>query len=336
MNFFYTPNIKKELLLAGLVWAASAAAGGIRYGSGGVVSATVLCFIYTILHTVFEYRRYRKITSLTGEVQHALHNSRITNINVQEEGELAVLQSEINKLFQKLSLQSSQLKEDKIFLMDSIANISHQIRTPLTSLNLISSMLRKPDLESAEQSRLVLELNGLLRHIEWLIQSLLKMAKLDADAVPMKRECVSLHKLAADVSGELAIALELHNQMLSVEMDSDASFTGDYLWTCEALTNIIKNCIEHTGEHGIIKVEARENHLFTRIDITDNGPGFSVRDLPHLFERFYKGENAGDQSIGIGLSLAKMIITRQGGILTAKNRPEGGAHFTITFYKTAI
>lgn len=336
MNFLRNPNIKKELLLSGLVWAAAAVAGGIRHGSSGVISATVLCLIYTALHTGFDYRRYRNIASLAGEVQHALHNSRITTIDIQEEGELAVLQSEIKKLFQKLSLQSSQLKKDKKFLVDSIADISHQIRTPLTSLNLISSKLLQPDLEPAEQNRLSLELNGLLRHIEWLIQSLLKMAKLDADAVPMKKERVPLQKLAADVSGELAITLELHGQTLSVEMDSDASFYGDYLWTCEALTNIIKNCMEHAGENGLIKVNAAENHLYTRIDITDNGPGFSAKDLTHLFERFYRGENAGDQSVGIGLSLAKMIITRQGGILTAENRPEGGAHFIITFYKTAI
>lgn len=253
-----------------------------------------------------------------------------------EEGELSVLKSEIHKLFMKLSLQSTQLSNEKLFLMDSIADISHQIRTPLTSLNLIASRLRQTDLEPSVHARLIWELNGLLRHIERLIESLLKMAKLDAGAVRMKCEQIPVRKLIEKTTDELAITIELHNQAFICEIKGEPAFSGDFLWTGEAVANIVKNCIDHTPENGTITVRSEENNLYTRIEIMDDGPGIDKKDLPHLFERFYKGTNSGEQSVGIGLALAKMIIDCQNGVLTAENRPEGGALFSITFYKMTV
>lgn len=336
LTFFRNPEIRKAWLVCLLLWLAATAAAGVMFGAPGIVFSSAVCLAWGAVHLYFHYRRYRKIAALTDEVQHFLHNSQTAEIHMLEEGELSVLKSEIQKLFMKLSLQSAQLSDEKRFLMDSIADISHQIRTPLTSLNLIASRLRQTDLEPSVRARLIWELNSLLRHIDWLIESLLKMAKLDAGAVQMKCGPVSVRKLIEKTADELAITMELHNQALVSEIVASPSFSGDFLWTGEALANIMKNCIDHTPENGTITVRSEENNLYTRIEIMDYGPGIDKKDLPHLFERFYKGKNSGSQSVGIGLALAKMIIDCQNGVLTAQNRPEGGALFSITFYKMTV
>ena len=128
--------------------------------------------------------------------------------------------------------------------------------------------------------------------------------------------------------------MELREQELLVTTEGE--FNGDVSWTCEALTNIIKNCMEHTPTHGNITINASENALYTEITITDNGCGISKEDLPHIFERFYKGKDSDDKSFGIGLALARMIITEQNGTVKAENNPEGGAKFTVRFYKGTV
>lgn len=336
LTFFRNPEIRKYGHVCLFLWLAAAAASGVLFGAPGIVFTSTVCLVWTAVYLYFHYRRYQKIAALADEVQHFLHNSQTTEIHMLEEGELSVLKSEIHKLFMKLSLQSTQLSNEKLFLMDSIADISHQIRTPLTSLNLIASRLRQTDLEPSVHARLIWELNGLLRHIDWLIESLLKMAKLDAGAVQMKCEQIPVRKLIEKTTDELAITIELHNQAFICEIKGEPAFSGDFLWTGEAVENIVKNCIDHTPENGTITVRSEENNLYTRIEIMDDGPGIDKKDLPHLFERFYKGTNSGEQSVGIGLALAKMIIDCQNGVLTAENRPEGGALFSITFYKMTI
>lgn len=336
LTFFRNPEIRKDGLICVVLWLAATSASGVLFGASGIIFTSAVCLIWSAVHLSFHHRRYQKIAALADEVQHFLHNSQTTEIQMLEEGELSVLKSEIHKLFMKLSLQSTKLSDEKRFLLDSIADISHQIRTPLTSLTLIASRLRQTDLEPSVRAHLIWELSSLLRHIDQLVESLLKMAKLDAGAIQMKCEPVSVRTLIEKTADELAITMELHNQAFIQEIKANPSFSGDFLWTGEALANIIKNCIDHTPENGTVTVRSEENNLYTRIEIMDDGPGIDKKDLPHLFERFYKGKNSGNQSIGIGLALAKMIIDCQNGVLTAENRPEGGALFSITFYKMTV
>ena len=126
--------------------------------------------------------------------------------------------------------------------------------------------------------------------------------------------------------------MELRGQTLRVE--AEGNFTVDAAWTAEAVGNIVKNCMEHTPDGGTVTVRGVDNPLSTQIDITDTGPGISPEDLPHLFERFYQGEAS--QGFGIGLALARMIVTEQNGTLKAENRTEGGAKFTMRFFKGAV
>lgn len=336
MEYFRNPEIKREIFIFILLLVMACALGGLLLGGMGRFLCLALGVVFGGLHFWTSYIRYRHIAHLGEEVRRFLHGQMLVDIGAQSEGELAILHTEIQKMVHKLNHQAELLREDKKYLMNSIADISHQIRTPLTSLNLIATRLKSEPLEKKKQRELVRELETLLHHMEWLIQSLLKMAKLDAGTIRMKTDCVLVQRLVKEAVREFMIPMELRGQTLVIGCEETVSYTGDMAWTKEAVSNIVKNCMEHTPEGGIIRVEAKENALYTEIVIQDNGPGIALKDLPHIFERFYKGANSSEKSVGIGLALARMIITSQNGIVTAENGREGGARFVIRFYKSAI
>lgn len=178
------------------------------------------------------------------------------------------------------------------------------------------------------------ELYELLSRIDWLITTLLKISRLDAGTVQFKQEQVSLEELLKKSCVTLLIPVELRGQELRIH--ADGAFRGDLSWTCEAIGNIVKNCMEHTLKGGRIEIDAAENALYSEIIIKDNGTGISPEDLPHIFERFYKGKDSDGKSFGIGLALSRMIITGQGGTVKAENRKPVGAMFTIRFYKGTV
>lgn len=296
--------------------------------------------LYGTFHFGSSYIRYRRIAQLADKIDRYLHGYMEMYIAQQKEGELAVLESEIAKMILRLRNQADLLRQDKVYLSDSIADISHQIRTPLTTMNLIVSRLASRDLPENKRKQLMMELEGMLMHIDWLIQSLLTISKLDAGTIRMQQTRVCVPELIRHATETLEIPMELRQQSLKVVCDPEVSFSGDIKWMKEALMNIVKNCMEHTPEDGEIQICARENALYTEIVVEDNGPGIAKEDLPHLFERFYKGKNSSDKSVGIGLALAKMIINGQQGNVSAENVTRkgkvSGARFVIRFYKSVI
>ena len=236
----------------------------------------------------------------------------------------------------RLREQADQLRKDKVSLQDSIADISHQLKTPLTSMNLLLSLLDNPKLTYEQRFSYVKELERDISHIDWLVATLLKISQIDAGTVRFSKESVDVEKLVQAAASPLEVPMELREQRLLVEVGEHVAFCGDFLWTVEAVRNILKNCMEHTPPGGQIKVSAAENPVFTEMVITDTGEGIAPEDLPHLFERFYKGKNSGEKSVGIGLALARMIVTAQEGTLKAGNRKEGGARFIMRFYKSVV
>jgi signal transduction histidine kinase len=176
----------------------------------------------------------------------------------------------------------------------------------------------------------------LLEHIDHLVTVILKLSKFDAGTVELKKETVSVADLISKASEPFLVPMELRNQQLCVNINGNASFSGDLAWTAEAVGNILKNCMEHTPEGGVIKIDASENALFTEIVISDSGSGIDRDDLPHIFERFYRGKNASGQNYGIGLALARLIISEQNGTIKAENAAGGGARFTVRFYKSVV
>ncbi len=313
------------LCAAGAAWF-SPAAGLIALGGGAA-----LCAVFLLSSRA----RYRDLARLSEDIDHILHGQQQLLLEEYREGELSILHSEIQKMTVRLKEQTDTLQRDKVRLSQAIADISHQLRTPLTAMNLTASMLSGEDLTDQRRLELARELKRSLGRMDWLVEALLKLAQLDAGTAQMKREPVALEALIEQASKPLLIPMELRNQELQITI-KDESFIGDFQWTLEAIANVLKNAVEHTPAGGTVSVTAEENALFTGLVIEDSGPGFAPEELPHLFQRFYKGKNARPESVGIGLALARQIIAEQNGTISAANRPEGGARFTLRFYKSVL
>lgn len=284
-----------------------------------------------VLFWRFTAARYRRLADLAEELDRILHEEDRLLVADAEEGELAILQSQLCKLTTRLREQNDALKREKVYLADSLADIAHQLRTPLTSVNLVFTLL-KDEPDPARRRALLREGTALLAQMDWLLTTLLKISRLDAGVIELKREPVPLAALVDTAAEPLRIPLELHDIALNVQLSPDAAWLGDRLWLAEAVRNILKNCMEHTPDGGRIAVECDDNPLFTALTIHDSGPGFDEAELPCLFDRFYRGKGGG-AGYGIGLALAQSIIARQGGTVTAKNAPEGGALFVVRFEK---
>ena len=333
MKLLRNRELRITLLLHGaLTVIASATAWGFDPRAG--VGVLALCGAFLLIHWIVTARRYRNLSDLSTRIDRILHGDRELFPLGCEEGELSILQSEIGKMVLRMKEQQEILQQDKVTLANAIADISHQIRTPLTSLNLLVSLLSEDDLPDERRKALTREVYELLSRIDRLITALLKMSKLDAGTVQLKQEKISLTELAKGAASPLSIPLDLHNVTMTIS--GEGEFYGDIAWTEEALGNILKNCIEHTPDGGVIEVCADETALYSELIIRDNGRGIAKEDLPHVFERFYKGKNSDEKSFGIGLSLAKTIITAQNGTIRAENRREGGAQFTIRFFKGIV
>ena len=290
--------------------------------------AVCLIFFFT------EISRYKKLQSFSEQLRELLRSGTPLPIRDYEEGELSMLANDIQKITLLLKERAEALQKDKSFLADALADISHQLRTPLTTMNLTIGLLQEKDLPEERRAALIRELNALLARTEWLVEVLLKMSRLDAGAVAMAKEDISVRKLTEKAAEPMLIPLELKEISLTTE-GGDAVFSGDLNWTAEALGNILRNSANYTPEGGFIRIRGEENALYTVITVTDSGPGIAAEDLPHLFDRFYKGRGSSENSYGIGLSLAQKIIHAQGGTLRAVGTPEG-ACFEIKFYKQVL
>ncbi len=335
MNFFRNKDVRFILLAYILVALIMSAIGFyVNCITGLLIIVTVA--ILTVIVMYVDKRRYEKISKLTETVDLILHSDEFVVLLDNEEGEFAILESEIRKMTVRIREGAYLLQKEKIYLTDSIADISHQLRTPLTTINLLMSFLQKRELSDEDRIKYVAEINAHLKRIDWLISSLLKISKIDAGTAIMKKERVPVAKVIAKAAESIMIPLEIREQLFDYISMGNETFKGDLNWTVEAISNIIKNCMEHTPNGGHISVEARENTLYTSIEISDTGSGINTEDLPHIFERFYRGKGSADSSVGIGLALSRMIIQNQNGSIKVQNRKEGGSKFTIKFYKGEI
>ena len=270
------------------------------------------------------------IAELNGQIDRILHGDDSIDIQMFKEGEMYILQNQINKMTVRLRENASLLKKDKTYLADSLADISHQLRTPMTSLQILLTFLSKSTLNETERANYSREAEALLSRMDWLLSALLKISKIDTGTAVFAHEKVKVSELIKRSTEPFAIPLELQNIELKINCDESLSFVGDINWTAEAVGNILKNCIEHT--RNLIEINCTENAIYTEIIISDNGAGIDKTDLPHIFERFYRGENYSENNYGIGLALCRMILSKQNATVKAENS-EKGAKFIIKFYK---
>ena len=251
------------------------------------------------------------------------------------EGSFSLLKNDLYKVTVRLREQAELLQKDKTALSNLIADISHQIKTPLTSLGVLADLLAE-DPPEEDRRAFVERLRAQLGRIQWLVVALLKLARLDAGTAAFKSERVDVRRLIERALEPLQIPLEIKKQRLVIHGGKEVSFTGDLNWSAEALTNVVKNCIEHTPEGGRIEISYGANALYAEITVSDDGEGIASLDLPNIFNRFYRGENAGENSVGIGLALAKAILIAQGGDISIRSQPGVGTSFDIRVFRGVV
>jgi signal transduction histidine kinase len=302
---------------------------------------TVLFILFTSLLLIicslcFTEWRYREIEKLSGYLRRISSGDYSLDVRDNFEGELSILKSDIYKVTAMLSEQGSQLQADKIKLMDAISDISHQLKTPLTSMMMMADLLSDPNLNPSKRVEFTRNIGSQLERMEWLVSSLLKLSKIDAGTVQFKKDRIAFHDLIQKAVAPILIPMDIKEQTLKVTGEESVTFLGDLNWSAEAIINILKNCVEHTGEGGEISISFTENVLFTELMIKDNGKGIPKEDLPYIFKRFYKGKYASEDSVGIGLAMAHSIIRKQNGDIQVTSKPGKGTCFQIKFYKQVI
>lgn len=328
---FRNKEIQKVTFVFVLITIGAGTAGFLLQPAAGIL-VFIAAALYGAAFLCFTGARYRRIAEISARIDEVLHHEDCLYIGESEEGELSILESEIVKMTLRIREQNEALKREKKHLADSLADIAHQLRTPLTSANLILSLLKDNPKESKGRA-LQREMKGLFGQMDWLITSLLKLSRLDAGIVVFQKGSAEVKTVVDAALRSFLIPMELHNVTLEKNVPEGVEIQGDGDWLAEAIRNILKNCMENTGDDGKIEIACTDTLLFTEITIRDSGPGFDREELPRLFDRFYRGKKADASGYGIGLALCRSIITRQGGTVTAGNHPRGGAVFSIRFPK---
>ena len=302
-----------------------------------IYNIIVVIFIfmaYFIVHYVFLRKQYAKINKIDKYLDNILNDNYNFDIRDYMEGDISNLKNDIYKVTVRLKEQNELSLKNKKALEDTLADISHQIKTPLTSMNVINDILIDNELDHKSQIEFLNKNRNQLERIEWLVTTLLKISRLDSGTVVLKREKVNICSLIEKTIEPIRILAELKSITIDTSINSDY-FSLDFNWTVEALTNILKNACEHTNNNGKILIEVLDNPLYLNIKITDNGSGMSKEEQKHIFERFYKGAHNKD-SIGIGLNMAKKVIDLQNGSIDCISNKDIGTTFDIKFYKKVI
>lgn len=318
-------------------------------GIGITAILSIICFIINVwagafclvlgiaLTGVYFYnikKRNDKINELNNYLSLMCSGNFDLDIMDNSEGEMSILKNNLYKIMTLLKTQNEQLNTDKLYLADSLADISHQLKTPLTSMMVMSDLLKDEKNEDKRNEFLsIIEVQ--LDKMKWLITNLLKISKLDAGTTEFKHEKFNISPVLEKSLKPFYVTCDIREIEIDNEIN-DFEFVGDDNWTGEAIENIIKNCIEHTENNGTIKFFSERTNVYNSLFIQDNGCGIAKEDLPHIFERFYHGKNSSSESVGIGLALAKTVLEKERGDIIVKSELGKGSIFELRFYKAIV
>lgn len=295
----------------------------------------IMLFIFIIaVIFIFDKKRSKKMQEIVKYIEEISRKNYDLKIEENSEDELSNLTNELYKVTVMLKEQADISNKDKKILQTSIEDISHQLKTPLTSISIMLDNIREnANMDEKTRQAFVKEISRQIDWINWLIVSLLKLAKLDSNTTIFNKQEINARELVNQVINNLSIPIDIKQQQIIVQ-DKDVELIGDYNWQLEAITNIVKNCIEHTPENGKIYIDFEENNFYTKIIIKDEGKGIDSQDIKHIFERFYKGKNSSENSVGIGLALAKSIIEKDNGFVNCSSTINEGSIFEVKYMKT--
>ena len=301
-----------------------------------IIFLILICFvlIVSLILAILYFRKiYKDIKDMTDYVYNSSEGRNFDMKNRNQEGQIGLLKTELIKMINILKEKVELLNNEKIFLNEVISDISHQLKTPMTSLIILNDLMYE-DLPKETKIEFLDKIKSQLNRMEWLIKSMLKLSKVEAKVIDFEKKEVKVSELIKKSISPSLIPMEIKNIELTVNGDENISYIGDINWSCEAIVNIIKNCVEHTDINGKINISYEENPLYCEVVIKDSGEGIDKKDLPHIFRRFYKGKSSKDDSVGIGLAMAKSIIESQNGDIYVKSEKNKGSEFHIIFHKT--
>ena len=288
----------------------------------------------SVLFSLYTKKRYEKLSELNSYLSLVCSGNYSLEIEENTEGELSILKNNLYKVIVQLKTTNEMLERERTSLADSLADISHQLKTPLTSMMVMSDLLKEEKNED-KRSEFISIIESRLEKMNWLIQTLLKLSKLDAGTIELKSEETQIDEVIKSALEPFLITLELKEITVSKSI-TPFTFKGDLAWSSEAFQNIIKNCIEHTQNSGRLNIEAKDTNLYSEVSISDNGCGIEKDELCHIFERFYHGNNSSADSVGIGLALSKAIFAKQKAQIEAQSEVGKGTKFTVRFYKAIV
>lgn len=300
-----------------------------------VISIFILTFVVLFILNYFQYGFfYDKIRRLTLGAKRVVEGEYDITLSENNEGDISKLAVSFNSMKEVIRKNLSELRKEKQFLVDLLSDISHQLKTPLSAMIVYNDIMLNKELTKEQSHTFLINNQNQLNRMQWLIQSILKLAKLDANAIELSKENQSLNETMEEAIDALESKASENEVKISFKGNENICFEHDRLWLEEAFINIIKNAIEHAGIGGRITVELIENPIYRRVVIEDNGEGISEEDLPHIFKRFYKARTSRkSDSVGIGLALAKSIVEAHNGIIEVQSKVGMGTKFTITFLK---
>ncbi len=295
-----------------------------------VIIIIAFCLIVFTL-VMYKKKRDKELKELLKYLKDINDKHYKIEIKKNIEGDYSILLNELYKTAVMLNEQTELSRRDKESLKDSLSDISHQLRTPLTSINLMIDNVLEEKIDENEKKKLLRDINHKIKNMVFLVESLLKLSKFDANVITFKQEKIHLSKILDDVEDNLSLLLDLKNVSLNINGDKDIKVKVDYKWEVEAISNIVKNAIEYSDDDSNIDITFEKNDIFTKLVIRDYGKGMSKKDQKHIFDRFYKGSNSSSNSIGIGMSLAKMIIEKDNGNISLESNNKG-TKFIIKYF----
>ena len=293
---------------------------------------TIVILILAFLR--FNSKKDKEINEITKYIEEINRKNYKLNIDEMSEDELSILKNEVYKTTIMLKEAAENSNKEKLQLKNSLSDISHQLKTPLTSILIIlDNLIDDPDMDKEIREDFIRDIKMEITNISFFVQSILKLSKLDTNTVDFIEEKTYIKDIVDEVVKNLSTLCDLRNIKIITKYKENAQIICDFRWQVEAFSNIIKNCIEHSKDNSNILIEVDENNVYSQVVIRDNGTGIDKEDLTHIFERFYKGKNSSNESCGIGLSLAKSIIEKSNGNIYVESKVGKGSTFTIKYFR---
>lgn len=298
-----------------------------------ILAAFLLAFFLMFIFLKYNGKKDKQLQEITQYMEEINRRNYKLNIDDNTEDELSILKNEVYKTTVLLKEQAENSRKDKSSLKDSLSDISHQLKTPLTSiLIMLDNIIDNPDMDSEMRNEFIKDVQRKITNINFLVQSLLKLSRFDTNTITFTNKEVHLPELIENAVRNVSVLCDLKDIEIRVSGNAEDTVLCDLKWQTEALTNILKNAVEYSNPFSAIQITYESNNVYSKIEVTDAGKGMDEEDRRHIFERFYKGKNSAKDSVGIGLALSKTIIQQNNGTISVESEMGKGTTFTIKYF----